>query len=199
MKRAVGLSLMAGGRCAYARPKVFSPEYLRRIVSAHSCDPFYQLNNSVYVRDVQEPILIFVLLVDRAHQRSSRRQDLIDENEDGFLGTELDALADDVDELAHCKVGGDEVLLLVDGCNVRLLHLLADHLLSEQSAAGDADSIERGTESRNRSSRSAMGEVVALTGMRSAYFCRMRSASALRFSNGCSSLYLERILALCIG
>ena len=33
----------------------------------------------------------------------------------------------------------------------------------------------------------------ALTGMRSAYFCRIRSASALRFSNGCSSLNLERI------
>lgn len=33
-----------------------------------------------------------------------------------------------------------------------------------------------------------------LTGMRSAYFCRIRSASALRFSNGCSSLNLDRIL-----
>jgi hypothetical protein len=30
--------------------------------------------------------------------------------------------------------------------------------------------------------------------MRSLYFWRMRSASALRFSNGCSSLNLERIL-----
>jgi len=34
-----------------------------------------------------------------------------------------------------------------------------------------------------------------LTGIRSAYFWRMRSASALRFSKGCSSLNLERILA----
>lgn len=32
--------------------------------------------------------------------------------------------------------------------------------------------------------------------MRSAYFCLMRSASALRFSNGCSSLNLERMLAV---
>ncbi len=30
--------------------------------------------------------------------------------------------------------------------------------------------------------------------MRSLYFWRMRSASALRFSKGCSSLNLERIL-----
>lgn len=35
-----------------------------------------------------------------------------------------------------------------------------------------------------------------LTGIRSAYFCRMRSASALRFSNGCSSLNLERMFAV---
>ena len=33
-----------------------------------------------------------------------------------------------------------------------------------------------------------------LTGMRSAYFWRMRSASALRFSKGCSSLNLDRIV-----
>lgn len=33
-----------------------------------------------------------------------------------------------------------------------------------------------------------------LTGMRSAYFCRMRSASAFRFSKGCSSLNLDRIV-----
>jgi hypothetical protein len=32
------------------------------------------------------------------------------------------------------------------------------------------------------------------TGMRSVYFCLMRSASALRFSNGCSSLNLDFIL-----
>lgn len=35
-----------------------------------------------------------------------------------------------------------------------------------------------------------------LTGMRSEYFWRIRSASALRFSKGCSSLNLLRILAL---
>lgn len=35
--------------------------------------------------------------------------------------------------------------------------------------------------------------------MRSLYFCLMRSASALRFSKGCSSLNFERILALCCG
>ena len=42
--------------------------------------------------------------------------------------------------------------------------------------------------------KGCFGDVVeSLTGIRSAYFCRMRSASALRFSKGCSSLNLERI------
>ena len=84
--------------------------------------------NSVNAHDVKKPILILVLLVDRAHQRGSRRQDLIDEDEDGLLGRELDALADDVDELAHGQVRGDQVLLLVDGRDVGFLGLFADDL-----------------------------------------------------------------------
>jgi hypothetical protein len=66
-----------------------------------------------------------VLLVNGAHQRSSRRKHLVDEDEDGLLRGQLDALADYIDELAHGQVCGDEVLLLVDGSNVRLLDLLA--------------------------------------------------------------------------
>lgn len=59
-----------------------------------------------------------MLLVYRAHQSGSRGEDLIDEDEDGLLGRQLDALADHVDELADSEVGRDEVLLLVDGCDV---------------------------------------------------------------------------------
>lgn len=83
---------------------------------------------TVYVRDVQEPILILMLLVDTAHKGSGGRQNLIDEDKDRLLRRELDALADDIDELSYCKVGRDKVLLLVDGCNVRLLNFLAYHL-----------------------------------------------------------------------
>jgi hypothetical protein len=75
---------------------------------------------------VDVPILVLVFLVDAAHQRGGGRQHLIDEDEDGLLGGELDALADHVDELAHGEIGGDEVLLLVDGRDVGLLDLLAD-------------------------------------------------------------------------
>lgn len=67
-----------------------------------------------------------MLLINTAHQRGCRREDLIDEDEDGLLRAELDALADDVDELADGEVAGDEVLLLVDGGDVGLLDFLAD-------------------------------------------------------------------------
>jgi len=67
-----------------------------------------------------------MLLIDRAHQGSSGRQDLIDEDEDGLLRGQLDALADDIDKLAHGQIGGHQVLLLVDRRDVALLDLLAD-------------------------------------------------------------------------
>ena len=68
-----------------------------------------------------------MLLVNATHEGSSRGKDLVNEDEDGLLRAELDALADDVDELADGEIGGHEVLLLVDGRDVALLHLLADH------------------------------------------------------------------------
>src|ERR1700744_5419927 len=85
----------------------------------------------------EESMTNLVLLVYGAHQRGGRRQHLVDKDEDGLLGRQLDALADDVDELADGQVGGDEVLLLVDGGNVRLFNLLADDL-----AALDAIKVE---------------------------------------------------------
>lgn len=69
-----------------------------------------------------------MLLVDAAHQGRCWGKDLIDKDEDGLLGRELDALADDVDKLADSQVGGDEVLLLVDSRDITLLDLLTDNL-----------------------------------------------------------------------
>ena len=70
-----------------------------------------------------------MLLPARAHQGCSRWQHLIDEDKDGLLRRELDALANNIDKLADGEVGGDQVLLLVDGRDVRLLNLFADDLL----------------------------------------------------------------------
>ncbi len=69
-----------------------------------------------------------MLLIDRAHERRSRRQHLVHEDEDGLLGRELDAFPDHIHELPDREVRWDQVLLLVDGGDVRLLDLLADDL-----------------------------------------------------------------------
>lgn len=45
-----------------------------------------------------------MFLVDGAHERSGRREDLVDKDEDGLLWRQLDALADHVDEL-HARGG----------------------------------------------------------------------------------------------
>lgn len=120
-----------------------------------------------------------MFLVNARHQGSGRRQHLIDEDEDGLLWRQLDALADDVDELADRQVCGNEILLLVDGCDLRLLDLLADDL-----GSGQLENNEMTVKWDD------------LTGIRSLYFARIRSASALRFANSCSSLNLERILVV---
>lgn len=97
-------------------------------VKVHRTKLQFQCSKSVLARvgDVQEAVLVLVLLVDCGHEGGCGRQHIIDENEDGLLWRQLDALADDVHELAYCQVGGHEVLLLVDFGDVALLGLLAD-------------------------------------------------------------------------
>lgn len=79
------------------------------------------------------PILILVLLVDAAHESSSGWKNLVDEDEDGLLGRQLDSLADNIDELADGEICWDKVLLLVDGGDVAFLDLLADNLDGEKA------------------------------------------------------------------
>lgn len=78
-----------------------------------------------------------MLFIDAAHERSSRGENLVDEDEDGLLRRELYALADHIDELAHGEVGRDQVLLLVDSSNIRLLDLLADDLSIDYPSASE--------------------------------------------------------------
>ena len=81
---------------------------------------FQSWTSCKHVRDVEESVLVLVLLVDAAHEGGGGWQDLVDEDEDGLLRRKLNALADHVDELSDSEVGGDQVLLLVDGRDVRL-------------------------------------------------------------------------------
>jgi hypothetical protein len=69
-----------------------------------------------------------VFLIDAAHQGGSWGKNLVDEDEDRLLGRELDALADNVDELANCEICWDQVFLLVDSCDVGFFDFLADDL-----------------------------------------------------------------------
>ena len=131
-------------------------------------------------RDVQESIFILVLFVDGAHQSGGRWQDLIDKDEDGLFGRQLDAFADDIDELADGEVGWHEVLLLVDGRDVRLLDFFADDLVAREVSRSAERILERLVE----------GEVVTYGNAVSIF-----RSNALCF---CLAL-LERVLVLKLG
>ena len=79
------------------------------------------------VHHVQETVLVLVGVVDRAHERGCRGKRVVNEDEDGTLGAELDPLPDHIRELAYGEIRGDEKLLLVDFLNGRLLDLLNDN------------------------------------------------------------------------
>ena len=76
-----------------------------------------------------------MLFVDAAHECGSRRQYLINEDEYGLLWRELDALADNINELANGKVGWDQIFLFVDRRNIRLFDLFANDLHAEATSA----------------------------------------------------------------
>jgi hypothetical protein len=116
----------------YKSPKVFSPEYLRtQQIRMSLFMRERKRERGKFIRDVQEAIVILVLFIDTAHESGGGWENLIYKDEDRLLWRELYALADHVDELAHGEVGGDEILLLVDGSDVRLLDLLTDNLYGE--------------------------------------------------------------------
>lgn len=70
-----------------------------------SMNSFIDQKKRENIRDVQEAIFVLVLFVDAAHERSSWREDLINEDEDSLLGGKLYALADHIDKLSHGEVG----------------------------------------------------------------------------------------------
>ena len=68
-------------------------------------DQSQSLKFLVYVANLQGMYLM--LFVDTAHECGSGRQHLINEDKDSLLWRELDALADDINELADGEVGWD--------------------------------------------------------------------------------------------
>ena len=132
------------------------------------------------VRDVEEPVLIFLLRINLTHQRCGGRQHISDKDENRFLWRQLDALPNDVDELADGEIGRNQVPETrrggrMGGWSVRLSsaslacwRTVATHFFLSMSGM------------------SLFSAFSQITGMRSGYFFRIRSASANRFSNVCS-------------
>lgn len=81
----------------------------------------------VAVGDVEEEILLVMLLIESSHGGAGRGDDVVDKEEEGILGSEVDALADEEVELSDSEIRGDEVLLLVQVSNARLGRLLHNH------------------------------------------------------------------------
>jgi len=79
------------------------------------------------VAHVQKVVLVLVFLIYRAHQCSCWWENLVYKNEDGLLWGKLDTLAYYVDKLSHSKIRRYEILLLVNGRDVRAVRLLADY------------------------------------------------------------------------
>ena len=114
-----------------------------------------------FIRDIEETIFVLVLFVDAAHDRSCRREDLVHEDEDSLLRRKLDTLADHIDKLADCKVCGHQILLLVDGRDVRFLNFFTDNLVESRESV-DGMSGERlglnDTQPRERLSKAGWTE-----------------------------------------
>jgi len=68
-----------------------------------------------------------VLLVQCPHGGRCRRYHVVHEEEEGVVGTQIDALADEEIELTHRQVSRHQVLLLVQIDVARLRGLLHDH------------------------------------------------------------------------
>ncbi len=65
-----------------------------------------------------------------SHGDGGGRDDVVDEEEERVLGTQLYSLADEEVELSDGQVGRHEVLLLVELGDLRLRRALHDHLHS---------------------------------------------------------------------
>lgn len=86
------------------------------------------INIFVGVGNVQEIVFFVMFLIQRAHSGRCRGNHIVDEKEEGVLGPQVDAFADQKVELAYSQIGGYQVLLLVQITNACLGGLLYDDL-----------------------------------------------------------------------
>ncbi|GMR37017.1 hypothetical protein PMAYCL1PPCAC_07212 [Pristionchus mayeri] len=80
----------------------------------------------VGIGDVEEEILLVMYLVQLSHRRHRLRDDVVDEEEEGVLRTEMDSLPDEEVELSDSEIRRDKILLLVQIPQSALGSLLDD-------------------------------------------------------------------------
>lgn len=120
-------------------PNVFSPAYLR-------ISSVPKRTGVIDIRYIEESVFIFVLLINTTHESGVGRQDFVDENENGLLGSKLDAFPNNVTKLSNGQVRRNKIFLLVYCGNVRLFNFLTDNLgmsnlRKGRAAYGDSISV----------------------------------------------------------
>lgn len=86
----------------------------------------HAVNILIGVGNVQEIVLLVMFLVQGAHGSRCWWNDVVHKEEEGILGTQVDALANEEVELTDGQVGRHQVLLLVQITDARLGSLLDD-------------------------------------------------------------------------
>lgn len=72
------------------------------------------INRFVAVHDVQEAVFVVVLLIYLAHGVGRGWYRAVDEEEQRFLGAQINALSDDENKLAHCELRWHQIFFLVN-------------------------------------------------------------------------------------
>lgn len=84
-----------------------------------------------------------MLLVNGRHQSRRRRKRIVHKDENRLFSAQFNALSNDVHKLSDGKIGGDEVLLLIQRRNVRLFRALDDDWDSVAVLAANARRFSR--------------------------------------------------------
>jgi len=86
---------------------------------------FTSVDRLIAVGNVEEEIFFMVFLVKRAHGSAGRRNDVVDEEEKGVLGSKMNPLSNEEIKLSDGQVGWDQIFLFVqvaDSCFGSLFH-----------------------------------------------------------------------------
>jgi len=88
---------------------------------------FTAVDGLVAVGNIEEEIFFVVFLVEGSHGGAGWGNDVVDEEEECVLGSQMDPLSDEEVELSDGQIGRDQILLFVQVADPRFGSLLHDH------------------------------------------------------------------------